>query len=1034
MCSQRLARLFFCLIMLVGFVPGMTILSARDVFGQEPPLAPTPLPGLRYDAEFFPGADHDPGLPTVHDLLGFDLGERFTSPEEITQCVLAWDEASPRVKTVEYARTHEGRPLHYVVITSAGNQARLEEIQAAIQRLADPRGLSESEADRLSSSLPAVGWFAYSIHGNETSGADAALAVIHHLAADRTSATDSLLQELVVIVDPLMNPDGRARFFQQVAQHRGGEPNVDDQSLLHGGDWPSGRTNHYYCDLNRDFLVAAHPETRGRMRALGEWLPLIFVDGHEMGSQDTYLFSPPRDPINPHLPPKRMHWGEVFAVDQARAFDAHGWRYYTGEWNDEWYVGYSSWASYRGGLFILYEQARVAEDAVRQAGGKLLSYGESVHHQIVSTMANLRTLYDHRQELKSEFAAQRRRAVSEDSPLAGTTYAIVPDGNHSRLRRFLELMALHGVEVHQAVAPITVRDVRDGLGRVHERLELPRGTLLISGRQPEAYLVAGLFDLDPHLTDETLQRERQELLRHGESRMYDTTAWSLPLMFGLEVYELPVGLPGQSRLLGPGEIPAEFAAAQGGQAAAGKNPAGKTAADETPATPAIAQPVAWVVDGADDRSVAFAARLLERGVRVRLADKPFAGDGRPFVRGSVVVTWDDNRDLGPGLAAVIDTVASTWQVAAVDLAGGLGAGELPDLGGRHFKLLEAPSIALVAGSATSAGDFGTIWYAIDQQLGLRHSHLDENRLTSADLRRYNVIVLPQRYGRELPGRALARLTDWVQAGGTLIAVGRAASLLLEGESAPSKVRDLPDVLADLAPYELAVWRQYLGETGELAKNLDVWSHTVPAEVPVPPPLTRSANGGERSNQPESTQAKSGSSAQAENGGGGGPSAADARRRRDDWLSLFMPQGAFLAARVDTFHWLTAGCGPMLPVLTGQAVGRGPVLMADESAEPPIRFGIFRPTADGKPGPERIGWSPVPPGQEMWLRMSGLLWPEAAQRLASSAYVTRERHGAGQIILFASSPSFRSATLGTQRLLLNALVYGPGMGTTQPIRP
>jgi hypothetical protein len=350
---------------------------------------PAPVQELTGPLEIIPGAPYDPAVPTPDTLLGFPLGSRAATPEEIVRVVQAWD-GHPRVKIVEYARSWEGRPLHYVVVTSPANQARLEEVKAGMARLGDPRGLADGEAQRLVRELPGVAWIAYSIHGNESSGSDASLAVLHHLIAGTDPAVTTLLEEVVVIIDPMMNPDGRARFTHQAAQHRGAAPNFDDQSLLRTGSWPWGRGNHYLFDLNRDWTLGIHPETRGRIRAVSEWRPLLFVDAHEMGSQDTYLFSPQREPKNPHTPESRSRWSALFARDQAAAFDQRGWAYYTGEWNEGWYPGYSdAWATFRGAVGILYEQARVGEDAVRRPGGGLLTYRRAVMHQAVSSLANI---------------------------------------------------------------------------------------------------------------------------------------------------------------------------------------------------------------------------------------------------------------------------------------------------------------------------------------------------------------------------------------------------------------------------------------------------------------------------------------------------------------------------------------------------------------------------------------------------------------------------------------------------------------------
>jgi hypothetical protein len=291
----------------------------------------TELPGLRHTNEFFPGTMYQASVPMPESLLGFPLGQRAADSVGIEKCLKAWAAAAPdRTRLVEYARTYEQRPLYYMVVTAPKNLSRLDEIQAGMAKLGDPRKLTEAEARKLIDTLPPVAWLAYTIHGDETEGSDAALAVLYQLIAANDARLGKLLEDVVVIIDPLMNPDGRDRFLKMVAENRSSTPNVDDQSLLHRGYWPWGRGNHYLFDLNRDWIYGVHPETRGRIREVSRWNPVLFVDAHGMGSQDTHLFSPPREPINPHIPKSRERWGKLFAQEQAQAFDRHGLVYYHG--------------------------------------------------------------------------------------------------------------------------------------------------------------------------------------------------------------------------------------------------------------------------------------------------------------------------------------------------------------------------------------------------------------------------------------------------------------------------------------------------------------------------------------------------------------------------------------------------------------------------------------------------------------------------------------------------------------------------------
>lgn len=968
-------------------------------------LPPTDLSGLRWTNAFFPGTTYRTAVPTGEVLLGFPIGQRAANSGEIEKCLKAWAAAAPeRTKLTEYARTHEGRPLHYLVVTAPKNLTRLDEIQAGMAKLGDPRKISDDDAKKLIDTLPPIAWLGYTIHGDETEGSDAALAVLYHLIAADDPKVTKLLEDVVVMIDPLQNPDGRDRFLKMIAENRGTTPSVDDQSLQHTGYAPWGRGNHYFFDMNRDCLFGVHPETRGRMREMSRWNPVLVVDAHGMGAQETHLFSPPREPINVHIPPSRARWGRLFARDQAAAFDRHGLVYYHGEWNEDWYPGYTdSWPAFRGSVGILYEQARIAEDGVRRPEGRILSYRESVFHHIVGSMANLTTVQSNAKQLLENFHSIRKAACAADGPYAKRTFAVLPTANRARLEKFIKLAQMQGFEIFYVENEFTAASATDQLGRELKDKRLPTGTILIPNRQPLGHLVAATLDFDPKISAKALEDERQELLRKGQSRIYDTTAWNLTMMFGLEALTLPMELPASVK---------PFALAERAE----KGVVGQ-----------VESPVAYVIDGADDLSVTAAARLMERGVQVRAAEKPFEFDGQKFARGSVVITRLDNRGFTGDLRQAIDQTTRELGVRAVATSTGLGEGDLPDLGGEHFQRLEPPRIALLSRGGMNIYDLGEIWFFLDHELGIRHSRVTVEG--EQDLTRYNVVIVPER-GGPLPGSWTNRLKDWVRAGGTLIAMGNAAAQLGDEKLDFSKVRALPEVLSKLGDYELAVFREWLARDGDLPPADAVWSHKAAPGLKYP---WQTVDGGHA----EEKELK----------------------KRDAWLKLFMPQGALVATRVDTKHWLTFGCDEPLPVLAF----RDPVLMAAEGVEVPIRLGYLTKAASKpavaaksnpsdrsdqsdsdeakkdadkkeKKEPPRVGWSALPPGTEMHLRMSGLLWPEATHRLANSAYVTRESYGRGQIILFATGPTFRAATLSPTRVMLNAMIYGPGFGAAQPIKP
>jgi len=922
-------------------------------------MKPTYHPDLDYKAPILEGT-YSTSVTHPNEILGFDIGQRVATPAVISEAIRTWETQSDRIKVIEYARSHENRPLFAVFISSPENLAKLDDIQQDITALSDPRSRSDDDAKQIIKRLPAIAWMAYSIHGNETSGADAALAAIYHLSADTQQATSALLEDMIVVIDPMMNPDGRARFAKSLEQYRGTAPNVDDQALLHRGDWPYGRTNHYLFDLNRDFFYLTQPETKGRVALINKWRPQLMIDGHEMGPQDTYLMGPPRQPLNFNIAPSVQKWSQVFAEDQGGAFDAKGWRYYTGEWFENWYPGYSNYAEYRGSMHILYEQSRMAEDGVKRPEGTIQTYKESVHHQYVSTLANLKSLQKHSKEMYQDYWQDRKQLVSSKSPYADKTYIVLANNNHTRTHLLAEKLLAQDIEVKVVNKAFTVDDATNHLGIEKDDVELGEGSLVIVSRQPEARLLAAIMEFDSALKPEVVQQEREKVLKKGESIMYDTSAWNLTMMYGLEALtvedEISKNLDDYKR---PSKIDNQIDASA----------------------------IAWFVDGADDASVAFAARLMEQDVQVRVIDRTAEFQEAKLSRGSVAITITDNPKRG-NLVSLIKETADALNIKVLSARTGFGKGDLPEWGGEHFQLLRKPQIAIASQAGSSSYDVGTTWWSIDTNLGIRHSHLDSASIDRTDLRRYNTIILPTRWSMD-DGSKKA-LVNWVKQGGTLITHDNASSMMTKIEGF-SSVKVIDDIFADAAKFDLALQRRLLAQQAyPVGKALQ--STVLANDITYP--------------WDSETEALE----------------EDELKKRNEWQKLFMPAGAIVAGMADQDHWLSFGVNEQLPLLYRDQS----LLVAPQTAESVISVGVYKANKDAKYD-KALGWYSVPNGQEIHVRMSGLLWPEASQRIANSSYMTRESIGKGQLIMFSGQPNFRGAARGTNRLLLNAIVYGAGLG-------
>jgi hypothetical protein len=935
--------------------------------------------GDSYDeVPFFPGTTYDPAIAAPAACLGHEVGARMAAPEAILGCFRTWAGQSRRVRIEPYARSYEGRELVRVVITTPENQARLDAILADVAQLADPREASAAALDRIVRESPAVAWFGYSVHGDEVSGADASVAFGYHLIAAQDAGVPAMLEQVVVVIDPVMNPDGRARILSQIEQTASLVPNLNDASM-HRGRWPWGRGNHYLFDMNRDWITGVAPETRGRWQGLLRYHPQLVIDAHEMGPRDTYLFYPYADPVNPNMASSLLAWQRAFAADHSAAFDRHGWAYYTREWADGWFPGYTdAWSSLSGAIGILYEQSTTRGQALLRASGKRITYRETVHAQAESSLANLGTLARNRAAILGDYLADKRRWLRPE--MAGRTFALRPGKVPDRERHLVATLMRQGIEVYRAGDAFTARNAHTTTGDKQPSLRLPEGTYLVPVAQPRGALVRAILDLDTRFGSAFLAEERAELERTGRSKVYDVTAWNLGQTFALDVYWIDTPRVAQTQVTS-----IEDAA----------RPAAPGASEPRPA-------YAWVIDGRDDASVRFAVEALERGIVVHVADRAFETAGQSFARGSLLVRAGDNR---PDLPARLAAAAEAAGVRVIPTSTGRAPGEGPDLGGQHFWMLSRPRVGVLTNAPVHAADFGHIWHQIDRELGMPMSMLDLQHLGYHDLRRYTVLVLPPAEpGLQAVLASQAQtLAAWLRSGGTLIAVGESAAMVASKELGLSQVRLRQDVLSELPMYQAATQREMAAREVSIDEGR-IWDGVAPGVTGPRAPGSGAAAipGASGASGPSGPSGGAPADAAA---AGAGPRPDALAAEEDAWMRRFAPAGAILRALVNTEDWLTFGVDSAeMPVLV---IG-DPAFQARLPVRAPLRLA---PAAR--------------------LRLAGLLWPEARERLALSAYATVEPVGAGQIILFASPPSFRGATPGTARLFANALVYGPSLGASQP---
>lgn len=363
---------------------------------------------------------YDPAVPTPRSVLGYEVGDRFTPHHMLSRYIDRVAAASRRVHVDTVAVTFEGREVYLVAISSEANIARLEQIRADAGRLADPRNASSGDLSAAAGRMPATVWLGYSVHGGEASGVEAAIALIYQLAAGRDAETQLVLDSVVTLIDPVENPDGHERHVQDVNRMRGLSTAVSPSAMIQQGNWPGPRTSHYYFDLNRDWFIMSHPETRGRIASFLRWWPMTVVDLHEQGFNATYYFAPPMGPVNANVPESIRRWWDIYATGNIAAFDQHGWSYFRREAYDEFYPGYGdSWPILAGAVGMTYEQASSAGGAIARNDGTVLTLHDAAWHHYTAAWATLTTTARRARERVRDFLAFRQAAISdgERSPM-----------------------------------------------------------------------------------------------------------------------------------------------------------------------------------------------------------------------------------------------------------------------------------------------------------------------------------------------------------------------------------------------------------------------------------------------------------------------------------------------------------------------------------------------------------------------------------------------------------------------------------------
>ncbi|HSU26785.1 MAG TPA: M14 metallopeptidase family protein [Chitinophagaceae bacterium] len=661
---------------------------------------------------------YNPKIPKPEDVIFHHVGEWHVTHDRLVNYMRAIAAAAPdRVKLETMGFTYENRPQVLLIITSPANQQRLEEIRQQHLLLSDP---SKSGSVNIEN-MPIVVWIGHSIHGNEQSGSNASLLSAYYLAAAQGKQIDELLENVVILFDPSFNPDGMQRFSSWVNQHKSKNLVSDPNDREFNEAWPGGRFNHYWFDLNRDWLPLVHVESRNRMQWFQRWKPNILTDHHEQGSNATFFFQPGvASRVNPLTPLKNQELTAKLGKFHAAFLDRIGSLYFTKENYDDFYYGKgSTYPDINGAIGILFEQAS-SRGHLQQTSNGLLSFPFTIKNQFTTALSTL----EGAKALRKEFLGWQRdfykQAITDAAADPVKAYVFGDPLDKFKTNEFVSMLKRHQVEVYGLNTSTKV----DGI-------DFNRGnSFVVPLNQPQYRVIKTIFE---------------RTLDYKDSLFYDITSWTMPLAFGLSSAALSA-TQFSSSLMGEriGETTLT-GGVQGGRS-----------------------DYAYLIPWDEFNAPRLLYFLLDKDVIAKVATKDFtsaSGSGQSkFDYGTLLIPVKSQKFSSQDLYNLLTAVCKENAVTAFSINSGQ-ASEGVDLGSSRFVTVTKPTIAMLTGPGVNATDAGEAWYLLDQRMNIPATHLEPVIFNRVDINKYNTLIM---VGGNYNDINKDKLRSWVQAGGTLV--------------------------------------------------------------------------------------------------------------------------------------------------------------------------------------------------------------------------------------------------------------------------
>tara|TARA_B100000900_G_scaffold119165_2_gene100473 strand:- start:21734 stop:24280 length:2547 start_codon:yes stop_codon:yes gene_type:complete len=656
---------------------------------------------------------YDNKIQTPEQFLGYEIGFEHTRHDLILAYLNYLSNASEKAEIIKYGDTHEGRDLIMLTVSSANNLKNIDKIREEHLGYTIPKVNPIINKD-----LPIIINLGYGVHGNEPSSAEAAILTAYTLVASKNVKIKRLINNSIIFIDPTINPDGRDRHSQWANQYKSINLVSDSNDAEHNESWPRGRTNHYWFDLNRDWLLAINPESRGKLKWFHSWYPNVVTDFHEMGTNSNYFFEPMKRnaSLEPLIPDENYSvLSPIFAEYYVKALDSIGSFYYTKESFDETYPGYgSSYPDVQGALAILFEQAS-SRGHLQETNYGSMSFGFTIRNQYLSSIATVEAAVDNKDLLRDYQNRFFNSSLTEFKDENVKAYEFGDLHDQNRNKAFIDKLILHKIKVYKS-----------------------KSRFVVPVNQPQSRMVKNFFET---------------YSKYVDSVFYDASAWSVSNLYNMKSKKL-------KKFFGEAEI--------------------KSTEGFIKNLRPNKSNYAYILDWDDYNSPAALNHLQKNSIITYSAFKPFTikvngtNSSKKFNYGSVLIPVSKQKISSDKLFEIINEIQDKYEVPIYNSESGYSMKGI-DLGSNNFRINKPVKVAMLIGEGVNSYEAGEVWHLLDTRIGMPLTKIRLEQFERISLEKYTTLVMVSGSYDQLDKKQVNKIKNWVKNGNTLITIARGSS-------------------------------------------------------------------------------------------------------------------------------------------------------------------------------------------------------------------------------------------------------------------